>query len=125
MNHIKFSGKRLAINSEHVIDFKYPVKDAFETGKTVVVFLDPDSCPMTGLYSNLWVFDLRGRKLWEAELPSNSRFDIWKRKGPVSEKSDIYWGLQQKEPLIASSFSSYDCEIDLATGEIIKADFYK
>lgn len=125
MSRIEFSGKRLTIHSKHVVDFAYPIKEAFETKRVIVVLLDPDSYPMKGLHKNLLGFDQHGNKLWEAELPRYSRFDVWVRKGPASEASDIYWQVKQREPLIVSSFSSYNCKINESTGEIESAEFYK
>jgi len=125
MSRIEFSEKRLTIDSKYIVDFPYPIEEAFETKEIVVVLLDPDSYPMRGLHKNLLGYDRRGEKLWEAELPRYSRFDVWVSKGPASEASDIYWAVKQREPLIASSFSSYNCKINEATGEIESAEFYK
>lgn len=125
MSHVEFSGKRLTIDSKHVLDLPYPIKEAFETQRVIVVLLDPDLYPMRGLHKNLLGFDRHGNKLWEAELPRYSRFDVWVRKEPASEASDIYWQVKQREPLIVSSFSSYNCKINEGTGKIESAEFYK
>jgi len=119
------SGMRLTIYGKHVVDLPHPIKEAVETKKAIVVLLDPDSYPRVGLRRNLWGFDKQGRKLWEAELPRYSQFDIWIPKEPASEAPDIYWRVEQREPLIASSFSSYTCRINEATGKIESAEFYK
>lgn len=119
------SGTRLTIYGKYIVDLPHPVKEAVETKETIVVLLDPDSYPRTGLHKNLWGFDKQGRKLWEAELPRYSQFDIWIPKGSASEAPDIYWRVEQREPLIASSFSSYTCRLNEATGEIESAEFYK
>ena len=95
------------------IDLGYPIKDAFELDKVVVVFLDPDAdLGKTVQYKNLLGFDNKGSKLWEADLPT-------------SKISDVYWRVKQKQPLIVSSFSSYECEIDEDTGRVISSEFYK
>lgn len=113
MNRINISGQRLTINSNHVIDLLYPIKDAFEIKNTVVVFLDPDAnLGKTGQYRNLLGFDRQGKKIWEAELPT-------------SKSSDVYWRIKQREPLIVSSFSSYECRINAVTGKIESSEFYK
>ena len=113
MTRIEASGCRLKIDTIYVVDFLYPIKDAFELNGTVIVFLDPDAnLGKSGQYRNLLGFDLQGKRIWEAELPT-------------TKPSDVYWRIKQKSPLIVSSFSSYECQIYETTGKIKSAKFYK
>jgi hypothetical protein len=113
MSLIEINGKQLIINSTHVVDFLFPIKDAFFSKNIVIVFLDPDAnLGSTGQYKNLLGYDCQGEKLWEAELPT-------------ANSSDVYWRIKQRMPLVVSSFSSYECIIDESTGEIVSSDFYK
>lgn len=125
MISVGFSENRLIIDSSHVVEFEHKIETAFESNGVVVVMLDPDCFTSRGLHKNLIGFDRDGKMLWQAELPRYSKFDIWKRKGEASEASDIYWRIEEKFPLVASSFSSYTCTIDEATGKIKSAEFYK
>lgn len=61
---------------------------------------------------NILGFDLRGSKLWEAELPEAPP------KDPSAAGRDYYWCIREKEPLIATSLSGYNCRIKEATGRI-------
>jgi hypothetical protein len=114
MTQIDIAGNRLTIGADHrVVDFSYPIKEAFEQGGTIVVFLDPDAnLGKDGQYRNLIGLDLIGNKKWLAELPT-------------SDSCDVYWRIKQRDPLIVSSFSSYECRINLRTGDIESSEFYK
>jgi hypothetical protein len=48
--------------------------------------------------------------LWEADLPSDA---------------DYFYRIASVRPLRVNCFSSFRCEIDPATGRIIRKDFYK
>ncbi|QPJ63677.1 MAG: hypothetical protein G3M70_02010 [Candidatus Nitronauta litoralis] len=71
-------------------------------------------------FKNLFGYNLEGKQLWVAELPT-------------SKKADVYYKIKKKRntlspwtfSLIAYSFCSYECEIDIKTGKIIKSVFYK
>ena len=113
MSQIKVFGKQIEINSTYVVDFLFPIKDAFISKNTVIVFLDPDAnLGKTKQYKNLLGFNKQGKKIWEAELPT-------------TKSSDVYWRIKRKAPLVVSSFSSYECIIDESTGKILSAEFYK
>jgi hypothetical protein len=112
MNRIEASGNHLKIDSVHV-EFLHPIQEAFLLKSIVIVFLDPDSnLGRDGQYKNLLAFNMKGEKLWEAELPT-------------SKTSDVYWRIKRKSPLVVSSFSSYECIIDENTGKIVSSEFYK
>ncbi|ORU90027.1 MAG: hypothetical protein A6F71_03425 [Cycloclasticus sp. symbiont of Poecilosclerida sp. M] len=113
MIRVEFSENKLTINSTCVVDLPYPIKDAFALSGVVVVFLDPNAnLGKSDQYRNLLGFDRQGNKLWEAELPT-------------SKTSDVYWRIKQKTPLVVSSFSSYECQVDELNGKVITTEFYK
>ena len=113
MSKIEVFGRQLKIDSTYVVEFLYPIKEAFFSENTVIVFLDPDAnLGKTRQYKNLLGYDCQGKKIWEAELPT-------------SKSSDVYWRIKQRVPLVVSSFSSYECNIDESTGEIVSSEFYK
>jgi hypothetical protein len=100
-----FDGK--AITMDH------PIREAFAVDRVIIVLLDPDAdLGRQEQYRNLLAVNVDGEILWRADLPTDRR-------------SDVYWRIASKSPLVASSFSSYDCEIDLRTGKIDRTDFYK
>lgn len=112
MSQINYSDNVLKIDDTTVV-FPYEIYEVFESHQAVIVFLNPDANLGTEeQYKNLIAYNLNGVKLWEAELPT-------------TKKSDVYWKIASKTPLIAYSFSSYACEIDIATGRILKKVFYK
>lgn len=112
MSYISYSGTVLKVGGK-VITLPYKILEAFESEQVIVVFLDPDAnLGKTGQYGNLIAYDTSGTKKWEAELPT-------------TKISDVYWKIVNKTPLVAYSFSSYECEIDISTGKILKKNFYK
>jgi hypothetical protein len=112
MSQINYSDNVLKIDDTTVI-LPYEIHEVFESHQVVVVLLNPDAnLGIDGQYKNLIAYNLSGVKLWEADLPT-------------TKKSDVYWKIASKTPLIAYSFSSYACEIDIATGRILKKVFYK
>lgn len=112
MSKVSFSGNRLKINCIDLV-LQSNILNAFIVSGVVVVLFDPDEIPnKKGQFKNLVAFDALGKKLWEADLPTD-------------KSSDVYWKMLNKDILIAYSFSSYICEIDVFTGKILSADFYK
>ncbi|HAK59544.1 MAG TPA: hypothetical protein DCO77_04065 [Nitrospiraceae bacterium] len=112
MIELTFSGTSLKIDTEEIV-LPYSVVDAFVSKGIIVVLLDPDAnLEKDKQYKNLLAYDPSGKKMWEAELPT-------------PKPSDVYWKIVKKDPLVAYSFSSYECEIDLCSGKIIRSDFYK
>lgn len=91
----------------------HEVKDAFIVGDTVIVLPDPDADPgRTGQFQNLRGFDVEGKQLWSAELPTG-------------KPSGVYTRIVSRSPLQADTFSSFECEIDLASGRIVRKEFFK
>jgi hypothetical protein len=112
VSSIKYLGSSLTIDNVE-IQCTHEVLNAFETNGVIVVFLDPDAdMGKESQYRNLVAYKLSGEKLWEAELPTE-------------KKSDVYWKLLSEKPLKVYSFSSYECEIDSATGKVLTSNFYK
>ena len=112
MSKISFSGKSVNINGKQ-IKCIHEVVEAFELKNVLIVLLDPDAdMGKTTQYRNLIAYSLAGHQLWEAELPTPNN-------------SDVYWKVSKEYPLVACSYSSHECEIDLLTGKISKTDFYK
>jgi ABC-type transport system substrate-binding protein len=52
------------------------------------------------------------RRLWTAELPTTNT-------------GDSYYRIVSYRPLVAYSICSYECEIDLDTGRILRRSFFK
>lgn len=112
MINVGFEGNRLFVNGNE-FDLENPINDAFYERGLIVVLLDPDAnMESDSQYKNLLAYDLMGNKKWEAELPTN-------------KKSDVYWRVNNKYPLVVSSFSSFECEIDLESGTVKNKNFYK
>lgn len=112
MSDVVFSGSSLRYGKLE-ITLPHPVSDAFEDHGVIVVLFDPDEIAGTeNRFKNLWAYSASGKKLWEAELPT--------KRG-----ADVFYRITNKAPLLVNSFSSHECEIDLKTGELLRADFYK
>ncbi|MBJ7277292.1 MULTISPECIES: hypothetical protein [Marinobacter] len=110
MTSISFSGSIINIDGKSV-QLSHDIVEAYELYGVIVVLLDPDSDMGTvAQFRNLIGLKMNGHMLWEAELPTN-------------KKSDVYWKISQKNPLKACSFSSFECEIDSNNGKIIKKIF--
>ena len=88
---------------------EFMVRDAFWTGSQAVVLLDPDAFldapggarkePRDPVH-NLRAYAPSGELQWEAEQP---------------EVQDHYYMIENREPLVALSFSAYRCDLDLAS----------
>ena len=115
-----FKGNEIEIGAK-VIRLPWPILSTMEVEDKVVVLLDPNAYLKDPTYlsemkngkesiKNMIAFNKNGEKIWEAELP---------------EKSDYYYKVLSRTPLIANSFSSYSCEIDIDTGLIRKQEFLK
>lgn len=112
MTRVIFAGNTLTVDDKSVT-MEFAIREAFEIDHVIVVLLDPDADLGTqSQYKNLIGLNANGEILWHADLPT-------------VRQSDVYWRIASRSPLIASSFSSYDCEIDVRTGKVIRADFYK
>lgn len=112
MTDVSCDGSTVSVDGLSV-HMDYPVREAFEVDGVNVVLLDPDAdLGKQGQYRNLIGIRPDGTTLWRANLPTDRR-------------SDAYCRIASRAPLVVSSFSSYDCEIDVRTGRVIRADFYK
>lgn len=92
------------------------VRDAFWAGDRAVVLLDANAYLDNPTYGaqrrrsrdpirNLRAYAPSGELLWQAELP---------------EFEDHYYMIESREPLVALSFSGHRCDVDVATGRIVK-----
>lgn len=107
-----YSGNTIRLG-EHSWQVEYRIKDVFRVGERIIALYDPDSYKEKfGQFPNLVAFDLNGRDLWTAELPTN-------------ESGDCYVEIVSKNPLVVNSWKSFSCEIDLETGKIKGKEFYK
>lgn len=115
-----FQDRTLFIDGQPT-DMPWKVLNAIEHRDKVFVLFDPDSYLLNQDYKmmrreglppirNLVAYTRNGVKLWEAEFP---------------ESSDYYYQLISASPLVASSFSSYRCEIDPDSGKIKQKVFLK
>jgi hypothetical protein len=112
MADISYQGSKVIIGGKE-IEFKFDLLSVATCQNVVVVLIDPDSyIGKEDIAHNLLGFDLNGNKLWEADYPQ-------------SYKSDYYWKIDTSQGLSASSFSSYNCELNPLTGKIQRANFYK
>jgi hypothetical protein len=109
---VRFIERELFID-ENRYELPYPIDDAIEYDKLVVVLYSPDSAPKTyGQFHNLVAFDRSGRPRWVAELPTSST-------------GDRYYKVPSMEPMVAYSTQSYDCTISQQTGRILSKTFTK
>jgi len=102
-------------------ELAHPVSEAFECAGRVVVLLAPDALLADPAYTrerrrgegalpNLLAFSPTGERLWEAAFP---------------EPADYYYRIVSREPLVALSFSSWRCWIDITDGAILRREFFK
>lgn len=94
---------------------EYMIRDAFWADGRAIVLLDPNAFlddPAYGVarrrsrdpVQNLRAYSPSGELVWQAEQP---------------EADDHYYLIENRQPLVALSFSAYRCDIDLANGRII------
>jgi hypothetical protein len=112
MCDISVNGSKVTIGTT-VIDFKYDLLDAFILENVAVVLIDPDSyIGDRDVTHNLLGYDLNGAQVWKAEFPQDY-------------KADYYWRIVSRNPLVASTYSSFTCQINSLTGKIESTRFYK
>jgi hypothetical protein len=112
MISVKFDGKLLTID-DRIVPMPHEIRDALALGDKFIVFLDPDAdLGSSGKYSNLVAVDSGGRLVWWAELPTE-------------RDSDVFTRIVSREPLVADSFSSFECEIDPGNGRLLSTRFFK
>ena len=110
---IGFSEKALLLGDKAVI-LDYPISDAFALEGRIIVLYDPASYPNKtfGQFPNLIALNSNVEKLWTAELPT-------------TQTGDSYYRISSRDPLIACSLSSFECQVDPATGKIKIKTFLK
>jgi hypothetical protein len=92
---------------------KYLVKDAFINGTSIIILFSPDEKPdKLKQFRNLVCISNTGAIIWEAELPTMM-------------SNDTYYKIHSTNPLIVYSRCSYECEISMTNGKIIRKSFYK
>jgi hypothetical protein len=89
-----------------------PVLDARQIGDRIVVVFDYMSFPKNQQAKNLMAYDVHRNLLWIAEHPT-------------AEATDAYVKIVEEDPLKASNFACYLCEIDIQTGKLLHAEFTK
>jgi len=93
-------------------DFGKAILDAAMIDDKVIVIFDYMEYPKNSCARNLVAYDLSQNELWVAE-------------NPTTQSNDAYVSITNEHPLTANNFSSHSCQIDLDTGKLINAAFYK
>jgi len=101
----------ILVNGEHW-DFDKKILDACQINERIIVIFDYMSYPKNPPARNMMAFDLDKNEIWTAENPTN-------------KSVDAYYKIGSENPLVAYNVASYECTIDVSTGRLIKADFYK
>ena len=102
---IEFGGKKIKL--------EYPIFDAFAQDDKIIILFNPDSYKKKfGQFPNLIAISRTGEIIWTAELPTNS-------------SGDRYYQLSSRIPLTVDSIFSFECEIDVGTGKILKKSFHR
>ena len=112
---VGFSGRVLRIDSLQV-ELEYPIAEAFALGDLVIVRFPYDaelkrSGKSYGAFDNLFALTGRGERAWVAELPTNG--------------TDSYVAISSREPLVANSWSCFQCTLDPKSGKIVSTVFTK
>jgi hypothetical protein len=121
--NITYNGSQLQIDGK-VVATPSPIRDAFLVKCGVIVLMDQFAdlkgpildireIRNTPKGTNLFCYSSDGVVLWKADLPTEEKVE------------DYYYRVSSWSPLVVNSFSSYRCEIDPATGKIIRKDFFK
>lgn len=112
MGDVTFVGKQLTVGSQ-TIEFEYPIADAFLHERGIIILFDPDSYKSRfGQFQNLICIQTNGDRIWTADLPTTT-------------SGDRYYRITSREPLVALSVQSFECNIDPATGRIVSQEFFK
>jgi hypothetical protein len=108
---VGFSGRGLRIDSLQV-ELEHPIAEAFALDNLVVVRFPYDASPRGyGAFDNLLTLNSRGERAWVAELPTNG--------------TDSYVAISSREPLVANSWSGFQCTLDPESGKILRKVFTK
>ncbi|MBY0273455.1 MAG: hypothetical protein K2X02_08660 [Alphaproteobacteria bacterium] len=117
MNFSNFSFEGNVIKTEKFSkELDYPIQDIIylEDKQCFIVLYDMGSnIRKWGQFPNIICFNSKGEKIWTVELPT-------------TDTGDSYFRMQFKNgKLIADSWCSFSCEIDVNTGKIKEAIFFK
>jgi hypothetical protein len=109
---VSFVDRELRIGEQvHVLEF--PIDEAFECGRLVIILFSPDSNRRKfGQFHNVVAVDHDGNTVWRAELPTSST-------------GDRYYKIVRHDPLKVYSTQSYDVVLDSETGRILESKFTK
>ena len=95
------------------LQLDHPIKSAWVVGSRIIVLFDPNAeLANLGQFRNLVAVENAGHQAWVAELPT-------------STTGDRYYRVDSQDPIVVSSFSSYDCQIDAESGRITRKVFTK
>ncbi len=94
----------------HVLD--YPIEDAREVDDLIIVLFAFVEKVVPSRIDNLIALDRQGQQVWAAEFPT-------------SYSHDRYWEIKTVDPLVAYTFSSWECTICKSTGRILSRIFHK
>ncbi|MBY0273458.1 MAG: hypothetical protein K2X02_08675 [Alphaproteobacteria bacterium] len=117
MNSSNFSFEGKVITTENFSkELDYPIQSIIylENKQYLIVLYDRDSnIRKWGQFPNIICLDSKGEKIWTVELPT-------------TDTGDSYSRMQFKNgKLIADSWCSFSCEINVNTGKIIESIFTK
>jgi hypothetical protein len=95
------------------IETAYPVLEAREIGRLVVVVYDYMSFPQDKPARNLFAYD---RHTGEEE---------WRAQDIGLGQTDAYTKILSDAPLLVGNFASYICRVDPRNGRVIEKEFTK
>ena len=102
--------------SSFIKDMEYEIQEVIyiEKNKIFLVLYDMDNYTKKwGQFPNIVALSNEGKKIWTVELPTTNT-------------GDSYYQMAIKDgKLIADSWCSYSCEIDISTGKITNKTFLK
>lgn len=109
---LKVNEKTIFLGKRQII-LDYKIDTAYKMlNKIIVRFEVTKDIVQIPRFHNIICIDLNGNLLWQAELPSDDNlilyYDIFR-----------YW------PKIIAHSLSYDCEINIKTGKIIRKRWFK
>ena len=89
-----------------------PVLKAAAIEDKVLVIFDYMAFPKDKPARNLVAYDRMKKEIWTAQNPNVGA-------------ADAYVTFIKEEPLEVWNFASYNCRIDIATGQLLRAEFSK
>jgi hypothetical protein len=111
-NEINIHNGKLFTGNEE-IPLEFPVAQAIRFRDIIILLFDPDSyTEKFGQFRNLIAVEPSGKMVWKGELPTTM-------------SGDRYYQATFGDSIVADSVFSYRCEIDKATGKIVRKEFYK